>query len=63
MRVDAESLVLVLRGRALCTDCLADNLGADPQVVEEACTHLMIPQREPARCDGCLKQTIVHRLG
>jgi hypothetical protein len=61
MRVDAESLAFVLRGRALCRECLADNLDAARDEVHEACRTLVVPQRS-ARCDGCQKQTIVHLI-
>ena len=62
MRVDSESLAFVLRRRALCTNCLADNLGASRDDVAQACRNLVIPQRNAAQCDGCLRETTVHRL-
>ena len=43
MSVDGESLAFVLRGRALCGACLADNLGASLDDVEDACHGLLMP--------------------
>jgi hypothetical protein len=61
-RVNPESLAFVLRGRALCSDCLADNLMASRDAVDQARRDYMVPERHPGPCDGCLKQTVVHRL-
>jgi hypothetical protein len=62
MRIDPASLAFVLRGRSLCLDCLADNLDATIGAVDEACRTLLVPEKA-ARCDGCLKQTIVRAIG
>jgi hypothetical protein len=59
MPVDPESLAFVLRGRVLCGQCLADNLDAALDDVDEACRMLLVPERA-ARCESCHQERLVH---
>ena len=58
----ANRLRFVLRGsRKLCRVCLAENLNASIDDVDAGCQALLVP-RKSARCDNCLKHTVVHSL-
>jgi hypothetical protein len=51
-----------LGGAALCAECIAHRAGMAVPSVDEVLGNIHA-SAEVARCDDCLKQTVVHRLG
>jgi hypothetical protein len=60
--IEAPLVASTLGGAALCTECIADKAGIAVPSVDEVLGSIHASAKV-ARCDGCLKETVVHRLG
>jgi hypothetical protein len=60
--VDAPLLTSFITGESLCAECIAHKTGLAVTRVDEIAIGLHT-NAKVARCAGCLKQTVVHRLG
>ena len=60
--LDASLVASTLWDAALCAACIARRAGLSVPRVDEV-TLTMHTSAMVARCHGCLKQTVVHRLG
>jgi hypothetical protein len=64
--INVSELVPVLTGKCLCTYCIGFKFDARRGQVDVALEQvggLMRLVTTVARCDACLKETVVHRLG
>ena len=63
---DVAEIVGLITTASLCDDCIATKTGIEarqvPKVLNQA-ARLFEVRTRPGRCDACLKQTVVHRLG
>ena len=64
--MDTAKLVAMISRATVCADCITNRLRAPPRQVHDALARiskgLKITTRV-ARCDNCLKQTVVYRIG
>ena len=66
MDFDAAEITALISTATLCADCLAQKIGVDVRRVREVLNQVaesVTITTRPGRCDSCLKQTVVHRLG
>jgi hypothetical protein len=60
--VDEPLVASTLNSSALCAECIARKTGLAVTRIDEV-TLAMHTSAKVARCNACLKQTVVHRLG
>jgi hypothetical protein len=63
---DISFAATLSRDASLCVDCLARMTGVPRSKMSDVVRHLRKTVKvssKVARCDSCLKQTVVHRLG
>jgi hypothetical protein len=63
---DAMAVAALITNVSLCDDCVAKRVGLParrvPSVVNQIAETLIVTT-QAGRCDACLRQTVVHRLG
>jgi len=66
MDSDASEIAGLITATPMCDDCLAHKTGLLPRRVRQVMNRLARTVKitmSSGRCAGCLKQTVVHRLG
>ena len=65
---DAPQVRRLITGAWLCNDCLMSRTGLDRRELHETLNSLavLLPDRfrtDTRRCDACLREKMVHRIG
>jgi hypothetical protein len=66
MQFDAPLVTAIITAAVVCADCIASKVGLAVTRVDEVLIHIrktVAVTSRVARCDSCLKTTVVHRLG
>lgn len=64
--LDAGLIASLITGASLCGDCIAHKAGVPRWQVDDSVTHIggtVKVTSQIERCNGCLRTTVVHRLG
>ena len=63
--LDASVIASVLSGASVCAECIARKTGLTVAQVDETLRQIAatFAMAKVSRCDACLEETLVHRLG